>query len=111
MKPVTLARRAIVALALLLAAACTTPGPARNDELFATIHRGMAIAEVRERLGPPDETMSFPLAHTTALSWFYYDTWGFYTEYSATFNEAGYVVSTFAKRVGYGGGSGAGGRD
>jgi len=111
MKPGAFAKRAILALALLLVAACTATGPVRDDELFATVHRGMPIAEVTQRLGPPDETMSFPLTHTTALSWFYYDTWGFYTEYSATFNAAGFVVSTFAKRVGYGGGSGAGGRD
>lgn len=111
MKPSIFAKRVILAATLLLVAACTTVGPARDDELFATIGRGMPMAQVLQRLGPPDETMSFPLTRTTASSWFYYDTWGFYTEYSATFNEAGYVVSTFAKRVGYGGGSGAGGRD
>lgn len=104
MKPSWFTKRAIFALALLVVAGCTALRPARNDELFASIHRGMPMAEVREHLGAPDETMAFTRTRSTAWSWFYYDTWGFYTEFSATFDDRGRVTDTFAKRVGYGGG-------
>ena len=112
MKTATIARHALAALAaLFLFAGCASPPwgpapPARNDEVFGQIARGMTMDQVRERLGAPDETMPFRNTRTTAWSYFYYDTWGFYSEYSITFGEGGQVVSKFSKRVGYGGGGG-----
>ncbi|HSN21602.1 MAG TPA: outer membrane protein assembly factor BamE [Usitatibacter sp.] len=108
----TILKQAMAALAaLFLLAACGAMPPPRSDAVFAQIHRGMTTEQVREHLGPPDETMRFGATHTVSWSYFYYDTWGFYAEESITFNDAGQVVGTFSKRVGYGGGSGTGGRD
>jgi hypothetical protein len=97
--------------ALFVVAACATAPVAKSDASFAQIERGMTADQVRERLGPPDETMRFNATRTTSWSYFYYDTWGFYSEESITFDEAGRVVDKFSKRVGYGGGSGTGGRN
>ena len=98
-------RHAVAAIAaLLLVAACGTVPPKRSDDVFAQIAPGMTMEQVRERLGKPDETMPFAATRTVAWSYFYYDTWGFYSEESITFDAGGRVVSKFSKRVGYGGG-------
>jgi hypothetical protein len=103
----SIVKQAAAALAaLLVVGACATAPPARSDDAFARIERGMTADQVRERLGPPDETMRFNATRTASWSYFYYDTWGFYSEESITFDEAGRVVDKFSKRVGYGGGSG-----
>jgi hypothetical protein len=102
-------KQAAAALAALLVVACATAPPARSDQVFAQVERGMTAEQVRERLGPPDETMRFSATRTTSWSYFYYDTWGFYSEESITFDEAGRVVGKFSRRVGYGGGAGIGG--
>ena len=108
----TIVKQAAAARAArVVVAACATAPPARSDPVFAQVERGMTADQVRERLGPPDETMRFDATRTTSWSYFYYDTWGFYSEESITFDQAGRVVDKFSKRVGYGGGSGAGGRD
>jgi hypothetical protein len=108
----SIVKQAAAALAaLLVVVACGTVPRARSDQSFAQIERGMTADEVRERLGPPDETMRFNATRTSSWSYFYYDTWGFYSEESITFDEGGRVVDKFSKRVGYGGGSGTGGRN
>jgi hypothetical protein len=48
--------------------------------------------------------MPFPATRTHAWSYRYYDTWGFAAEFSVTFDANGRTVSTFSKRIGYGGG-------
>ncbi|HXZ48247.1 MAG TPA: outer membrane protein assembly factor BamE [Usitatibacter sp.] len=103
------ARAAAAGLALTFAlflGACATQGPSRSDALFAQVKNGMSQEQVQQLLGPPDEKMPFRATRTEGWAYFYYDTWGFYSEYSVTFNDQGKVISTFSKRVGYGGGSG-----
>ncbi|HUJ00132.1 MAG TPA: outer membrane protein assembly factor BamE [Usitatibacter sp.] len=104
MEPSRVVRQAAAAIAaLLVVGACETMPPKRSDAVFAQIETGMTMDQVRERLGKPDETMPFPATRTLAWSYFYYDTWGFYSEESITFDAQGRVASKFSKRVGYGG--------
>ena len=90
--------------ALCVVAACATMPPSRTDSVFASIPNGATMDEVRERLGKPDEEMAFRATATVSWSYFYYDTWGFYSEESLTFDQSGRLVGKFSKRVGYGGG-------
>jgi len=85
-------------LPALLAAACASVAPARSDELFAGIQRGMSEAEVLRVAGPPDNTMSFPLSKDTSWGWYYHDTWGFYAEFSVTFKD-GRATSKLLRRL------------
>jgi hypothetical protein len=87
----------IVPLAVI-AAACAGLAPQRSDELFARIQRGMSEAEVLGVAGTPDNTMSFPLAKDTSWGYFYYDTWGYYAEFSVTFKD-GRATSKISRRV------------
>jgi hypothetical protein len=82
----------------------TTYGSARSDAIFGRIQPGTTEEEVRQLVGPPDEAMPFPATRTHAWSYRYYDTWGFAAEFSVTFDANGRTVSTFSKRIGYGGG-------
>ncbi len=103
----SIVKQALAAVAaLLVVAACASGPPPRSDTLFAQVEPGMTMDQVRERFGKPDEEMPFPATKTVAWSYFYFDTWGFYSEESITFDDAGRVVSKFSKRVGYGGDSG-----
>ena len=102
-------RAAVVAAALCLsgcAAVMASNEPARNDALVARVQQGMTQAEVRAILGPPDETMPFPLSGS--LSWDYrmYDGWGYMVRYSVTFGPDGRVASKIAQRLNDGGGRG-----
>ena len=102
-------RQALAAVAALcIVAACATQPPKRSDAVFESIPAGTSMEQVRDRLGKPDEEMAFPATRTTSWTYFYYDTWGFYSEESLTFDQAGRLVDRFSKRVGYGGGSGMG---
>lgn len=80
------------------------PGPQRSDDVFSQIKPGATEADVQRLVGPPDETMAFPGTHTHAWSYRYTDTWGFAADFSVTFDAHGRTVSTFSKRIGYGGG-------
>lgn len=95
---------AIAALAgAALAAGCAsgpfaTGASARSDELFSRIQPGMTTDDVRRLLGPPDQTMPFPLSHTVAWDYRYKDTWGYVCEFSVTFDADGRASSTLSWR-------------
>jgi outer membrane protein assembly factor BamE (lipoprotein component of BamABCDE complex) len=95
---------AILAVFLLLqACAGASPTPQyRSDELFGRVQPGMTQREVREILGAPANTMPFSLSRTDSWGYFGFDTWGYYTEYSVTFDADGRVVSKLARRLGDG---------
>jgi hypothetical protein len=94
---------ASVTACLLMASCAGTYGPTRTDDLFARIHQGMTKDDVQRLAGTPDEMMQFPLSHTDAWAYRYYDSWGFYAEYSVTFGPDGRAVTMISQRIGYGG--------
>jgi outer membrane protein assembly factor BamE (lipoprotein component of BamABCDE complex) len=94
---------ALAATALIAAGCATVGGPARNDEIFSRIHTGMTRDDVRRIAGPPDEEMPFPMSHTTSWGYYYFETFGYYAVFSATFGPDGRVVSTFVRRLNDGG--------
>jgi hypothetical protein len=96
-------RRWIPLIAAALLAACAPLGPTRTDDLFSRIHLGMTPEEVRQVAGPPDEVMPFPLSHSTSWGYYYWETFGYYALYSATFGPDGRVASTFVRRLNDGG--------
>ena len=96
-------RYVIACLAALLLTACASPGAARNDAVFERIHAGMTKEEVRQVAGPPDEVMPFPLSHTDSWGYYFWDSFGYYVLYSATFAADGHVISTFSRRLNDGG--------
>ena len=93
--------------ALLVAAALLTgcaggpfnAGPPRSDAIFSRISPGMTQADVQRLIGPPDDTMRFPLSRTVAWDYLYQDTWGYTAEFSVTFDESGRAVSKLSKRL------------
>jgi hypothetical protein len=91
-----------IASALLLAG-CAAAAPARTDGLFAAVHSGMTQDEVRRIAGAPDEVMPFPLSHSTSFGYYYWDQFGYYCLWSATFGPDGRVASTFLRRLNDGG--------
>lgn len=96
-------------LAAALLAGCAggpfaTNAPPRSDQVFSRILPGASEDDVQRLIGAPDEVMGFPATRTHAWSYVYTDTWGFPSEYSVTFDAAGRAVSTFSRRIGYGGG-------
>lgn len=93
----------IASIAAALLTACASAGPARNDDVFSRIHVGMTPDEVRHIAGPPDEVMPFPLSHSTSWGYYYWETFGYYALYSATFGPDGRVASTFVRRLNDGG--------
>ena len=93
-----------VAVAALITAGCATVrGPARSDEVFSRIQVGMTREEVQRIAGAPDEEMPFPLSQTTSWGYYYFETFGYYAVFSATFGPDGRVVSTFVRRLNEGG--------
>ena len=78
-------------------------GASRNDDLFNRIQPGMATGEVQQMIGRADRTMGFPLSHTTAWIYDYYDAWGYMAEFSVTFDAQGRAVSKLSRRVNVGG--------
>lgn len=106
MKPYRLAGAAASVAAMALLAACAAVGtgaPVRTDATFAHVVSGMPESEVAQMLGRPDETMRFPLSHSEAWDYRYYDTWGYLAIFSVTFGPDGRVVSTISNRVNAGG--------
>lgn len=105
MNPCRMARTAASAAAISLVAACASPGtgPVRSDATFRQVVSGMPEAEVAQMLGRPDETMRFPLSHSEAWDYRYYDTWGYLAIFSVTFGPDGRVASTISNRVNSGG--------
>jgi hypothetical protein len=47
--------------------------------------------------------MHFPLSGTDAWAYRYYDTWGFYADFSVTFGPDRHAVAMISQRIGYGG--------
>jgi hypothetical protein len=91
---------------LLLAAflaGCAASPALRSDDVFSRIHAGMTQAEVRELVGAPDNVMPFPLSRHTSWGYFYFDTWGYYAEFSVTFAPDGLAISKISRRVNDGG--------
>ena len=82
----------------VLIAGCAS-GPPRSDEQFSHIQRGMTRDDVQRLIGPPDETMRFPLSQTEAWDYPYQDSWGSYAIYSVTFGADGRALSTFSRRI------------
>jgi len=89
-------------LACALLAGCAIDPP-RSDEQFSHVQRGMTREDVQRLIGPPDETMSFPLSHTQAWDYRYQDSWGYMAVYSVTFGPEGQAVSTLSRRINIGG--------
>ena len=94
---------AIALLAFAGGCAGWTDRPARTDQTFARIQPGMSQDDVTRIAGRPDETMPFPLSRQVAWSYIAYDSWGYMVEQSVTFDDAGRVVSKYARRMNDGG--------
>ena len=96
-------RDAAAFLAAALLAGCAAGpyagGPPRSDAVFGRISAGMTQAQIEQLIGPPDDTMRFPLSHTIAWDYLYQDTWGYTAEFSVTFDASGRVVSKLSKRL------------
>lgn len=94
---------ATLAGAVLLAgcagASFLSGGSPRSDEQFTRIQRGMTRDDVQRLIGPPDETMSFPLSQTQAWDYQYRDTWGYFAIFSVTFGADGRALSTISRRI------------
>ena len=98
---------ASIAAVAILAGCANGPilnaGPQRSDDVFAQIQVGMTTDEVLQRLGPPDESMPFPLSQTDSWGYQYYDTWGYLAIFSVTFGADHRIISKFSRRVNVGG--------
>src|SRR5207244_1401694 len=60
---------AVLVLAGCANALMLNAAPPRSDDIFLQIQPGMTTDDVRRLIGPPDETMAFPLSRT--------DSWGY----------------------------------
>ncbi len=70
-----------------------------NDDTFNAIRPGLTRDDVLFRLGPPGETMQFPLSGNTAWDYRYKDTWGYLAVLSVTFDPSWIVVSRITRRL------------
>ena len=70
-----------------------------NDDTFNGIRPGQTRNDVLVRIGPPGETMQFPLSGNTAWDYRYKDTWGYLAVLSVTFDGNGIVLSRFTRRL------------
>ena len=100
-------RNLLVLIAALVAAGCAAVAASnessRSDAFFQRVEMGMTTDEVLRRLGPPDESMRFPLSGSSAWDYRYYDTWGYLAMYSITFGPDGRAASRFSRRLNPGG--------
>jgi len=74
-------------------------GNVLDDATFYQVQAGMTKDEILRLIGPPGETMGFPLSRTHAWDYRYMDTWGYLAIFSVTFNEQDVVVSKFTQRI------------
>jgi outer membrane protein assembly factor BamE (lipoprotein component of BamABCDE complex) len=100
--PARLAAAFVIATGLG-ACAAYMQNPPRNDDLFRNIVPGMTQEDVSRALGKPDEMMPFPMSHTVAWDYRYYDSWGYIAYMSITFGPDGRVMSKFSRRINSGG--------
>lgn len=95
--------RLLATLAVVVVQGCAVTyaprGPQRSDVLFAQVQQGMTRDDVMAITGPPDNTMAFPASRTDSWGYFYWDTWGYYCEYSVTFGPDGRVLSKLSRRI------------
>ena len=100
-------RNLTILLAALVASGCAAVAasnePWRSDTFFQRVEIGMTTEEVRRQLGPPDESMPFPLSGSTSWDYRYTDTFGYLALYSITFGPDGRAASKFSRRINQGG--------
>jgi hypothetical protein len=96
---------ALAAMAAVSIVAACAGGPQRalSDDLFGMIQPGMTQDDVRRAIGPPDETMPFPLSRTVAWDYRTRDTWGYIVDFSVTFGADGRALSRLTRRINDGG--------
>jgi outer membrane protein assembly factor BamE (lipoprotein component of BamABCDE complex) len=73
--------------------------PVLSDDTFNRIQPGMTRDDILRMIGPPGETMAFPLSGQVAWDYRYVDTWGYPAIFSVAFDKNGVVVSKFTRRV------------
>ena len=73
--------------------------PVLNDDTFWRIQPGMKRGEVLRTIGPPGNTMAFPLSGNDAWDYRYMDTWGYLAIFSVTFDRNDTVVSKITQRI------------
>ena len=70
-----------------------------SDDTFNGIRPGMTRDDVLRRLGPPGDSMHFPLSGNTAWIYRYKDTWGYLAELSVNFTPDWIVASKSTRRL------------
>ena len=70
-----------------------------SDDVFWSIQPGLTEQDVLRMIGPPGQTMGFPLSGNYAWDYRYTDTWGYLAIFSVTFNPSGIVVSKITQRI------------
>jgi len=93
----------LLATVAILICACASVGTAMSDERFATVRPGMTNDQVRLALGPPRETMAFPMSSTQSWDYLGSDSWGYMVDYAVIFGPDGLVASKVARRINSGG--------
>ena len=73
-------------------------GQVLGDGLVRQIQPGMKSDEVLALIGPPRSRMRFPATKTTAWEYRYRDSWGYDSEFSVIFDDAGIVVGKLSVR-------------
>jgi len=70
-----------------------------DDDTFYRIQPGLTKEDVLRLVGPPGDSMSFPLSGNFAWDYRYVDTWGYVAIFSVTFDRNGIVVSKISQRI------------
>ena len=69
-----------------------------TDSVFQAIEYGATEQQVFERIGPPYRKARFPATATTAWDYHYRDAWGYDSDFSVIFDDAGVVTGKFSVR-------------
>lgn len=72
-----------------------------TEAAYLRVEPGMTREAIASLIGPPARTMRFPLSRTTAWDYDYVDSWGYPSEFSVIFDDAGIVVSKLTARNDY----------
>ena len=70
-----------------------------QDDTFYRIQPGWTRDDVLRLIGPPGDTMAFPLSGNYSWDYRYEDTWGYVAIFSVTFDRNGIVVSKISQRI------------